>query len=89
MDDKYNKVNLKISQLKQIRPCTKIACKIYKQTILPLMDYGDFMTESGPISSVKPLEKLQLNYQILLIIQEIEFDNVSQMVQLKCTLTRE
>ena len=33
---------------------------INKQTILPLMDYGDFVIESGPIARVKPLEKLQL-----------------------------
>ena len=62
VDDKYNKVNFKVYQLKRIRPYItgEIACQIYKQTILPLMDYGDFMIESGPIPRVRRLEKLQL-----------------------------
>ena len=37
----------------------KSACQIYEQTILPLLDYVDFMIESGPVSRVKHLEKLQ------------------------------
>ena len=54
VDGKYNKVNYKVYQLKRIRPyiTVEIANTIYKQTILPLMDYGDFMIESGPIARV-------------------------------------
>ena len=33
---------------------------IYKQTILPILDYGDFMIESGTIRRLNGLEKLQL-----------------------------
>ena len=57
VDDKYNKVNYKIYQLNKIRLyiTAEIANTIYKQTILPLMDYGDFMVESGPIARVNRL----------------------------------
>ena len=64
VDDKYNKVNFRVYQLKRIRPYinSDIACRIYKQTILPLMDYGDFMVESGLKSRVARLVKLQDNW---------------------------
>ena len=62
VDEKYKKVNFKVYQLKRIRQyiSAEIACKIYKQTILPLLDYADFMIESGPLLRIKHLEKLQL-----------------------------
>ena len=55
-------LNFKVYQLKKIRPyiTSEIAITIYRQKILPLLDYGDFMIESGPISCIKHLEKLQL-----------------------------
>ena len=51
----------KIYQLKRICPLitAEIAYHIYKQTILPLIDYGEFTIESGPVSRVNRLERLQ------------------------------
>ena len=48
VDQKHNKVNARLYQLKRLRPyiTNDVACTIYKQTILPLMDYADFMIES-------------------------------------------
>ena len=48
VDQKYNKVNMRLYQLKRLRPyvTNDIANGIYKQTILPLIDYADFMIES-------------------------------------------
>ena len=39
---------MQLYQLKRLRPYINndIACRIYKQTILPLIDYADFMIES-------------------------------------------
>ena len=36
-----------------------IACTIYKQTILPLVEYADLLVESGPPDKVTRLQKLQ------------------------------
>ena len=36
-----------------------IACKIYKQTILPLLDHADFLIESARSTSVSCLFHLQ------------------------------
>ena len=49
-DDKYNKVNFRVYQLKRIRLYinSDIVCPIYKKTTLPL-DYGDFMVETYKI----------------------------------------
>ena len=46
----------------KIRPFvnSEIPCKIYKQTILPSLDYVEFMIESGPVSRVNRLENIQL-----------------------------
>ena len=61
MDDKYNKVNARIYQLKQLRPYVSedIACRVYKQTIVPLLDYADFMIESSAVMKHNRLEGLQ------------------------------
>ena len=39
---------MQLYQLNRLRPYINndIACRIYKQTILPLIDYDDFMIES-------------------------------------------
>ena len=60
-DNKYNKVNMRLYHLKRLRPYinNEIANRIYKQTILPLMDYSDFMIESSSQPQIRCLEKLQ------------------------------
>ena len=62
VDDMYNNVKFRVYQLKQIRPyiTSDIACQICKQTILLLMDYCNFMIESGPITRVKQFENLSI-----------------------------
>ena len=61
IDQKYNKVNMRLFQLKRLRPYIThdIACRIYKQTILPLLDYADFMIESTSPTTYNNLLKLQ------------------------------
>ena len=48
-------------QLKRLRPYTTndIACTIYKQTIVPLIDYADFMIEPVNQAACNKLIKLQ------------------------------
>ena len=47
---KCDKINLRLYQLIKMRKyiTSDIACTIYKQVILPLMDYADFLIDSGP-----------------------------------------
>ena len=61
VDDKYKKVNLRVYQLGKIRKyiSADTACTIYKQTIVPLLDYCDFMIESSPVTRYNRLENLQ------------------------------
>ena len=61
VDHKYAKANMRLYQLKRLRPYINndIACRIYKQTILPLIDYADFMIESTCPTNFNKLVKLQ------------------------------
>ena len=58
---KGNKVNARIYQLSKIRKyiTSDIACNIYKQTILPLVEYADLIVESGPPDKIARLQRLQ------------------------------
>ena len=58
---KCNKVNVRIYQLGKLRKfiTSKIASTIYKQTILPLIEYADLIIDSGPLDKVSRLQKLQ------------------------------
>ena len=46
---KCNKINVRLHQLGKMRKCItcNIANLIYKQALVPLFDYGDFLIESG------------------------------------------
>ena len=61
VDHKYNKVNLMVYQLGKIRKyiSADTACTINKQTIVPLLDYCDFMIESSLVTRYNRLENLQ------------------------------
>ena len=61
VDAKYNKINVRIHQLGKLRKYinSEIAQVIYKQMILPLFDYADFMVESARKPKIDKLEKLQ------------------------------
>ena len=50
LNEKYDKVN-QLSRLRKLST-SKIACLIYKQTILPVCEYADEMVESGPTDKV-------------------------------------
>ena len=60
-DSKYNKMNMRLYHLKRLHPYfnNEIATRIYKQTILALMDYSYFMIESSTIPQIRRLENLQ------------------------------
>ena len=57
---KCDKINLRLYQLIKMRKyiTSDIACTIYKQVILPLMDYADFLIGSGPAYYIKQLGNL-------------------------------
>ena len=59
VDDKYNKVNVRILQLMRMRQyiTTDTALTIYKQMIIPLFNYADFMVESASKGRISKLEK--------------------------------
>ena len=61
VDDKYNKVNVRILQLMRMRQyiTTDTALTIYKQMIIPIFVYADFMVESASKGRISKLEKLQ------------------------------
>ena len=61
LETKYNNINMSILQLMRMRYyiTTDTALTIYKQIIIPLFDYADFMVESAPKNSVAKLERLQ------------------------------
>ena len=58
---KYNKVNFRIIQLIRLRKyiTEEIAVTIYKQMIIPLLEYADFMVERPSKTKIDKLEKLQ------------------------------
>ena len=60
LKEKYNKVNLCVYQLGQMRKyiTARIASIVYKQTVLPLYDYADFLVESGPNHRINRLDSL-------------------------------
>ena len=61
LNEKCKKVNVRIYQLGKLRKyvTSDIACLIYKQTILPIVEYADLLVESGPLDKVARLQRLQ------------------------------
>ena len=61
LKEKGNKVNVRIYQLQKLRKyiTKKVACLIYKQTILPVVEYADQIVESGPADKIDKLQSLQ------------------------------
>ena len=59
--EKCNKVNMRIYQLSKLRKyiTINVASLIYKQTILPAIEYADQMVESGPSDKIDRLQVLQ------------------------------
>ena len=58
--EKYGKVHSRVYQLGKMRKYinSSISCIIYKQMIVPLSDYSDFMIRSGPQNEISRLVKL-------------------------------
>ena len=59
LDCMYNKANRKLYMLKCIRPLitNSMAALVYKTHVLPMLDYGDFMVDSGKLSKIDRLHK--------------------------------
>ena len=57
----YNKANRKLYILERIRPyiTNSITLFIYKTCVLPIMEYADFLVESGAKTKVDKLERIQ------------------------------
>ena len=60
LKDKCDKINLRLYQLGRMRKyiTSAVANIIYKQAIVPLYDYADFIIESGPKVYIDRLNKL-------------------------------
>ena len=60
LKEKCNKINLRLRQLGKMRKyiTCSIANTIYKQTIIPLFDYADFLIESGQNMYINRLDTL-------------------------------
>ena len=60
LKSKCNKINQRLYQLSKMRKfiTSDIACTLYKQAILPLFDYADFLIDSGPNYYVKKIDAL-------------------------------
>ena len=69
LDNTYNKANRKLYILKHIRPyiTNSITLLIYKTCVLPLMEYADFLVESGARTKVDKLERIQRGQSAVLI----------------------
>ena len=54
LDCMYNKANRKLYMLKCIRPLitNSVATLVYKTHVLPMLDYGDFLVDSGKLSKI-------------------------------------
>ena len=59
--DTYIKANKKLYTLRRIRPyiSTSVAMLVFKQFILPILDYGDFLFDSATKDSLDNLDKIQ------------------------------
>ena len=57
----YVKANRKLFTLRRIRPyiTQRVAALIYKQFVLPILDYANFLVDSAPVKEIKLLDKLQ------------------------------
>ena len=57
--EKYGKVHSRVHQSGKMMKCidSSTALLVYKQMILPLNDYADFMVKSGPTNEVSGLKK--------------------------------
>ena len=60
LDCMYDKANRKLYMLKRIRPLitNSVAALVYKTHILPILDYGDFLVDSGKLSKIDRLNNL-------------------------------
>ena len=60
LKEKCDKINIRLYQLIKMRKyiTSKIACTIYKQVIVPLLDYADFLIDSGPAYYVRRIDNL-------------------------------
>ena len=61
LDDMHNKANRKLYMLKRIRPyiTNTIANLVYKTHVLPMLDYADFIVDSGRADKIERLNSLQ------------------------------
>ena len=61
IDSSHNKANRKIYLLKRIRPyiSVEVSNQIYKTCILPILDYADFLIDSGNVYNIGRLNNIQ------------------------------
>ena len=61
IDTTHNKANRKVYLLKKIRPYVSrwLANQIYKTCILPILDYADFLVDSGNFYNIDKFNSIQ------------------------------
>ena len=60
LKEKCDKINVRLYQLVKMRKfiTSNIACTIYKQVIIPQLDYADFLIDSGTAYFINRIENL-------------------------------
>ena len=76
--EKYNKVSSRIFQLR-LYVNEDIACRVYKQAIVPLLDYAYVMIESSAVMKNNHLERLQEKASKYINNGNIVYDNMDEM----------
>ena len=61
LDGMYSKANRKLYLLKRIRPfiTNSVANLVYKTHVLPMLDYADFLVESGKTEKIDRVDTIQ------------------------------
>ena len=61
LDPMFNKANRKLYLLKRIRPyiSSPVASLVYNTHVLPMLDYADFIVESGKMEKVDKLDSIK------------------------------
>ena len=89
LKEKCNKINLRLRQLGNLRKyiTCDVANVIYKQTIIPLFDYADFLIESGPNMYIDRLNSLHSKAMQIIDCNKHRNATNIELERLYCLLT--
>ena len=78
LKEKCDKINIRLYQLIKMRKfiTADIASIIYKQVIVPLLDYADFLIDSGPAYFIRRIENLHNKALRVIDCKKHKTDNI-------------